>query len=60
MHTLVLGVLQRAAEDLQRAGHVERVVAREEGEQHLDLLDAVGAVCDCTHREGLITGQDGR
>jgi len=30
--TLVLGVLERPAEDLERAGYVERVVGWEEGE----------------------------
>ena len=52
MLTLVLGVLERATEDLKRTCHVERVVAREQGKQHLDLLDrAIGAVSDCTHCE---------
>lgn len=49
--TLVLGVLQRATKDLKRAGHVKRIVAREQGKQHLDLLNAVSAVSDCTHCE---------
>lgn len=50
--TFVLGVLERTAQDLERTGHVKRVVAREEGEQHLDLLNgAFSAVGDCTHRE---------
>jgi hypothetical protein len=50
--TFVLGVLKRTAQDLERASHVESVVSREEGEQHLDLIiGAVGAVSDCTHLE---------
>lgn len=48
--TLVLGVMERAAQDLERTGHVERIIAREEGEQHLDDLNwAISAVGDCTH-----------
>jgi hypothetical protein len=48
--TFVLGILKRTAQDLERASHVESVVAREEGEQHLDLLiRSIGAVGDCTH-----------
>jgi hypothetical protein len=48
--TLVLGVLKRAAQDFEWTSHVKGVVAREEGEQHLDLLNgAIGAVSDCTH-----------
>jgi hypothetical protein len=52
MLTLVLGVLKRTAQDLEWASHVESVVAREQGEQHLDLFNgAIGAVSDCTHLE---------
>lgn len=44
--------MEGAAQDLEGSGHVKRVVAREEGKQHLDLLHgAIGAVSDCTHLE---------
>jgi hypothetical protein len=49
--TLVLGVMEGAAQDLKRSGHVEGVVARKKSEQHFHDLDrAIGAVSDCTHR----------
>jgi hypothetical protein len=50
--TLFLGILKRAAQDLERARDIERVVARKEGEQHLDRLNrSISAVGDCTHCE---------
>jgi hypothetical protein len=51
--TLVFGVMERAAQNLKRSSHVERVVAREESEQHLDDLNGpISAAGDCTHRDG--------
>lgn len=52
--TGVFGVVEGAAQHLEGAGHVERIVLVEESKQHLDLLDAaIGVVCNCTHLEWL-------
>jgi len=49
--TFVLGVVQRAAEDLEGPSYVQGVVARVQAEQHLDDLNrTIGGISDCTHR----------
>ena len=48
--TLVLGVVQSTAEDLERASYIEGVVARVQGEEDLDRLDGSLVVSsNCTH-----------
>lgn len=50
--TLVLGVVQSTAEDLERASYIEGVVAWVQGEEDLDRLDrSLVVVGNCTHLE---------
>jgi hypothetical protein len=51
MRTLILGAVERAAQDLERASDIEGVVVGIQGEQNLDDLNgaAIGAISNCTH-----------
>lgn len=50
LRTLVLIIVEGAAEDLERARDIKGVVAGVKGEQHLDDLSrTVGGVSNCTH-----------
>jgi hypothetical protein len=49
-HTLVLGIMERAIEHLERASDIQGVVLGEQSKEHLDDLNrAVGVVRNCTH-----------